>query len=291
MIFSFQRMKSWKAFSALNLTRPRAQMKLTEHIIHSGSLACNLFTGLFNAIVTTGHIPTVFQLGYIMPISKDPNKDQTDPSNYHGISLLSNISKLFEKVILAKLQSPTPSLNPLQGGFHSGYSPIHTAFVLQEAIQSIRESGKKAYVAMLDVEKAFDTVWHQGLFVKLQRKDIPSRIWHVLNNWYTSSSCSVLLCGKHSRPFPILQGVHQGAIPSPLLYSIFVDKLLNALDHSRLGARIGEVFCSAPMYADDLAQVASSPEELQAMLDIVSHYASQWCLPAKLFQICYSCFQ
>ena len=129
---------------------------------------------------------------------------------------------------------------------------------------------------MLDVKKAFDTVWHQGLFVKLQRKGIPTRIWHVLNNWYTSSSCSVLQCGNHSRSFPILQGVHQGAILSPLLYSIFVDDLLNTLDHSGLGARIGEVFCGAPMYADDLALVASSPEELQAMLDIVSHYASQW---------------
>ena len=42
-------------------------------------------------------------------------------------------------------------------------SPSHTAFVLQEAIQSISESGKKAYVALLDVKKAFDTVWHQGL--------------------------------------------------------------------------------------------------------------------------------
>ena len=129
---------------------------------------------------------------------------------------------------------------------------------------------------MLDVKKAFDTVWHQGLFVKLQRKGIPTRIWHVLNNWYTSSSCSVLQCGNHSRSFPILQGVRQGAILSPLLYSIFVDDLLNTLDHSGLGARIGEDFCGTPMYIDDLALVASSPEELQAMLDIVSHYASQW---------------
>ena len=43
------------------------------------------------------------------------------------------------------------------------------------------------------------------------------------------------------------------------------------------GVRIGEVFCGVPMYADNLALVVSSPEELQAMLDIVSHYASQWC--------------
>ena len=81
----------------------------------------------------------------------------------------------------------------------------------------------------------------------------------VACDWYTSS-CSVLQCGNHSRAFPISQGVCQGAILSPLLYSIFVDDLLNTLDHSGLRARIGEVFCSAPMYADNLALVASSPE-------------------------------
>ena len=55
-----------------------------------------------------------------------------------------------------------------------------------------------------------------------------------------------------------------------------MDDLLNTLEHSGLGARIGEVFCGSPMYADDLALVARSTEELQAMLDIVSHYAFQW---------------
>ena len=55
-----------------------------------------------------------------------------------------------------------------------------------------------------------------------------------------------------------------------------MDDLLNTIELSGLGARIGGVFCGAPMYTDDLALVAGSPEELQAMLDIVSHYASQW---------------
>ena len=55
-----------------------------------------------------------------------------------------------------------------------------------------------------------------------------------------------------------------------------MDDLLNTLQLSGLGARIGKVFCGAAMYADDLALVASSPEEVQEMLDIVSHYASQW---------------
>ena len=95
---------------------------------------------------------------------------------------------------------------------------------------------------MLDAKKAFDTVWHHGLLVKLHCKGIPTHIWLILNNRYTSSFCSVLKCVNHFRSFLMLQGVRQGAILPPIPYSIFVDDLLNTLDHSSLRVRIGEVF-------------------------------------------------
>ena len=209
-------------------------------------------------------------------IPKGCDKDLTNPSNYRGISLLSNISKLIEKLLLCKLQATNLHLNPLQGGFRSGFSSLHSAFIFQEAVQAIRDRGKKAYVAFLDVRKAFDTVWHQGLFLKMHRKGIPPRIWHLLQTWYNSASNSVKLNEDISRPFASQQGVHQGAILSPLLCSIFVDELLDLLEGSGFGAVVGIVYCGAPMFADDLALVASSPEELQSMLDIVSKYPSRW---------------
>jgi len=70
--------------------------------------------------------------------------------------------------------------------------------------------------------------------------------------------------------------VKQGAILSLLLYSLFVNDLLVTLEQSGLGVKIGNVYCGAPMYADDLALIASSPHELQAMIDIVSQYATKW---------------
>ena len=63
---------------------------------------------------------------------------------------------------------------------------------------------------------------------------------------------------------------------SPLIYSLFVNVLLVTLEQSGLGFKLGNVYCGAPMYADDLAVVASSPHELQAMIDIVSQYATKW---------------
>jgi len=73
--------------------------------------------------------------------------------------------------------------------------------------------------------------------------------------------------------------VKQGAILSPcspLLYRLFLNDLLVTLEQSGLGVKLGNVYCGAPMYADDLALIASSPHELQAMIDIVSQYATKW---------------
>ena len=88
--------------------------------------------------------------------------------------------------------------------------------------------------------------------------------------------CSVHLNGSVSSEFPILQGVRQGAILSPLLYSIFVDELLDHLQASSASVSVNSVNCAAPMFADDLALVAASGERLQTLLDICSSYASKW---------------
>ena len=124
--------------------------------------------------------------------------------------------------------------------------------------------------------KAFDTVWHEGLFVKLHNKGLPMRIWHLLYAWCENCSCSFAWNNTTSASFPIHQGVRQGAILSPLLYSIFVEELLDLLSNLGFGVRVNSIYIGAPMYADDLALIADSPQELQAMLNIVHSYAGKW---------------
>jgi len=128
----------------------------------------------------------------------------------------------------------------------------------------------------LDVQKAFDTVWHNGLFHKLFTYGVRDHSWRILRKWYESSACAVLWEGEQSQTFCIKQGVKQGAILSPLLCRLFVNDLLVTLEQSGLGVKISNVYCGAPMYADDLPLIASSPHELQAMIDIVSQYATKW---------------
>ena len=111
------------------------------------------------------------------------------------------------------------------------------------------------YVALLDVKKAFDTVWHTGLFHKLQKVGITGQALDFIKKWYDHSTCSVLWNGKPSRTINISQGVKQGGVLSPLLYSLYVNDLLVELENSGLGARLGNIYTGAPMYADDLALI------------------------------------
>ena len=155
-----------------------------------------------------------------------------------------------------------PKYTPCKEAFRPGYSCLHTAFLFQETITHLCEQKKKVYVALSDVRKAFDTVWHAGLFFKLQQAGITGQAFDFLRQWYEHSTCSVLWNGKPSQTIHINQGVKQEGVLSPFLYKLYVNDLLLELENSGLGARLGDIFTGAPMYADDLALITSSPEEL-----------------------------
>ena len=249
-----------------------------EHLIYAPiSTLSIILAKLFSAILELHYVPKSFCSSTILPLFKGGSKNPTDPGSYRGISLSSNLSKVFEHTLMPLLSADLlPSIHPLQGGFRPGFSTFHTSFILNEATSECKTSHSIAFQAFLDVKKAFDTVWHDGLFFKLNRLHIHSDIWFTMYNWYSRLSASVLWCSFLSKSFPVLQGVRQGAVLSPILYSVFTSDLLYDLEHSNLGASIESIYCGAPTYADDMALVAKSPSELQGMLDIVTNYANIW---------------
>ena len=132
----------YKAIQSLKLgTAPGPDQIQPEHIFYGGATLVTHMTALFNQMVEQEHIPQIFQHGLIIPIPKSSDKDPSDASNYRGFTLVSLIAKIFEKVILLRLQVAgiPDQVHPLQGAFNPGVSCIHTAFIFQEAIQHLRE--------------------------------------------------------------------------------------------------------------------------------------------------------
>ena len=91
---------------------------------------------------------------------------------------------------------------------------------------------------------------------------------------YRDMKSTVKWDGLLSESFVEAQGVRQGGIPSTELFKARCNGLLNTLESSSLGFRIGTTSVAAPTCADDMTIISSSPTNLQLMLDLASQYAS-----------------
>ena len=104
-----------------------------EHIKYAPPSFHSLLAQLFNAILHHHQVPEIFCDSLISPLFKGSPKDPSDPGSYHGISLSSNLSKLFERALLPiLLDKLLPLIHLLQGGFRPGFSTFHTSFILKK---------------------------------------------------------------------------------------------------------------------------------------------------------------
>ena len=148
-----------------------------EHIIHGGRKLAIAPTQLFNRFLQTESSPDSWGRSIIIPLYKGKGKNKSDPNSYRSVSLTPCLFKVFEKIILKRVlyfvnEEKIPFPCPQQQGFQKQLSCITAVFNLQEAICTSFDLHSNVYVAFLDTEKAFDTVWHAGRFYKLHNLGI-----------------------------------------------------------------------------------------------------------------------
>ena len=115
---------------------------------------------------------------------------------------------------------------------------MDNVYTLNEIVQGRLREDKKTYAFFLDIQKAYDSVWHDGLWYKLWDMGVKGRMWRVIKKMYESSKSAVLLEGEKSDTFTIEQGVAQGCSLSPILFSVFVNDLLKEVEQTGLGIQL-----------------------------------------------------
>nr|XP_054761087.1 uncharacterized protein LOC129267399 [Lytechinus pictus] len=164
----------------------------------------------------------------------------------------------------------------LQFGFRKGYSCSLTSLSLELLIEINSLCNRPTYLALLEAEKAFDTVWHGGLFYKLGLSKLDSDIQNMLLSMYQGLESRVFWKGKVSDQIRVTQGVRQGGVLSPTLYTVFVDGLIKVMREKNLGCSVGGRFSGIIVLADDVALICNSSLELQQMLETTFDYVRQW---------------
>ena len=215
-------------------------------------------TLLYNLSIDHETFPDTLKVAGVTPAHKSGSRDSID--NYRPISNLPILSKVFEKLTLIRLMSFVSRfelLSDSQYGFRRGRNTSQAAIRLVSLIMQAYR--KRMYCAcfFLDLRKAFDTVDHQTLMLKLRNAGFRGPVHNFLLSYLSNRKQFVQVGDFKSRELLITKGVPQGSLLSPLLSSLYINDTVLAVDAETV------------LFADDAAFFLSAPS-LSQLYDKIS---------------------
>ena len=244
-----------------------------ESLKYADPLLCLLLSICYTCMFKHSYMPQSMINSIIVPLVKNRCGNLTDKNNYRPIALSSITSKVFEHIILLRLEEYLWTTDN-QFGFKSGHSTDLCIYALSELIEYFKSRSTSVYVAFLDASKAFDKISHWTLFRKLIDRNVPMYLIKVLCYWYQHQLMSVRWGYSISNVFNVTNGVRQGGNLSPKLFNIYIDGLSNILNNSLIGGSLGGKRINHMLYADDLCIVSLSSAGLQKLLSCDEYCAS-----------------
>nr|VZI03759.1 unnamed protein product [Spirometra erinaceieuropaei] len=250
---------------------------------HGGPLLMDHLTALFQEMWRQGEVPQDFKDATIVHLYKRKGNRQVC-DNHRGISLLNIDGKIFARILLNRLNNHLEQglLPESQCGFRR--HPRQ----LQEKCQEMRTH---LYSTFVDLTKAFDTVNREGLWKIMQKFGCPERFTQMVRQLHDGMMARVTDNGAVSEAFAVTNGVKQGCVLAPTLFSLmFSAMLMDAYGDERPGIRIayrtdGHLLNQRRMnfqsrvstatvhellFADDCALNTTSEVEMQRSMDLFS---------------------
>ena len=208
-----------------------------------------------------GYVPNDWAKAVIVPIHKKGNVK--DCNNYRGISLLSVVGKLYAAIIDRRVRAIVETtLDESQCGFRPMRGCQDQIFCLRQISEKCYERNRDVYMCFVDLEKAYDRVPRDKLFEVLSEYRVQGQLLRAIKSMYRESRAAIRIDSRISSWFDVGNGVRQGCNLSPLLFIIYMDKIIKEADFQG-GVHIGGSAVNSLAYADDLVILAESAEELQ----------------------------
>ena len=223
---------------------------------------------IFNMSLKEGRIPSAWKIAHVVPIYKKGKKSQ--PGNYRPVSLTNVACKVMESLIREQMLEHL-QVNKLfsqhQHGFVSGRSCSTNLLASLEYWTALLEENCHVDSIYLDFAKAFDTVPHERLLIKLRSYGITGNVHQWIQSFLENRKQCVVLEGVKSGWEKVLSGIPQGSVLGPVLFICYVNDLPDYVK--------SKVF----LFADDtkLCNKVPDPDNtLQKDLDSLQVWSDKW---------------
>ena len=174
---------------------PASLLKHCAHVLHKP------LAHIFSLSLKLGIFPKQWKIADVVALHK--KKSKSDPCNYRPISLLPIVSKLLEQIVNDQLSKfLAPKLNMHQFGFRAGHTTTDLLTLMSQSWKDALAAGSEARAVALDISKAFDRVWHEGLLHKLQLFVVSGPLLAWLRSFLSARSQRVVVgvSGSSFRP-------------------------------------------------------------------------------------------
>ena len=236
-----------------------------------GNSICKPLSIIFKDCLSEGKFPHEWKKANVVPVHKKGNKQSLE--NYRPISLLPICSKIFERLIYNEMFTfftENDLISPNQSGFRPGESCVNQLLAITHEIYKSFDEGFEVRGVSLDISKAFDKVWHEGLLLKLNQNCVTGNLLKLLRDFLSYRKQRVVLNSQHSSWDNVNAEVPQGSVLGLLLFLIYINDLSNNLSSN------------CKLFADDTSlfsvvnNIHTSATTLSQDLKAITNWAFQW---------------
>ena len=251
-----------------------------ECLKYGGHKLYVVLSDLYNNVIRTCHIPSMFKHSIIIPIYKGKRKSKTAMNSYRGVSLTPVLNKVLEKLIMNRLKPWLTQQNfppPLQQAGRTGTNCVSLAYAVLEAITNMCDQGSKVYGCFLDIQSAYDVINWDGLLFKMSLLGITDKLWQLFKVWLQGSTSQVRLQGYYSNIFKISRSIKQGGLLSTFFFVLFYHDIHNSvIQGSTQSLTLHGLDMGSPIMADDTLLLSATVNGLQAMINNACKYGRKW---------------